>query len=285
MIDLKTTMTLVFEAPKDQTARTARSDGEHFEVLRRPRQIAVSLASPHSKNLGERYTLGTLSCIAVDVAAGGTASFKLPHHNLVLSFTVQMQFLDATLTRITLTFEDNNTVGANAMHTPALILVVLAGKKKQRARNLEAKSWPVRNPARICSTHILLNSWSARRMSCRNGLRTNPAEPSAHSEATADESLICGINGPLAHHFTIVAIVPPCITEVILNTPSQFTLTLHDDENKTAKYGNFERCKQQEVGYRLCQKGMRVWQRLVRLLGLDVTSNTGADGVIPGGFG
>ncbi|KAK0430113.1 hypothetical protein EV421DRAFT_1744466 [Armillaria borealis] len=220
---------------------TARSDGEHFEVLQGPRQIGVSPAS----NLRERYTLGTLS--------------------------------DATLTRNTLTFEDNNTVGSNATHTPALILVVLAGKKKQRARNLEAKSWPARNPARICSTHILLNSRSARRISRRNGLRANPAVPSDHSEAMADESSICGINGPLAHHFTIVAILPPCVTEVVLNTPSPFLLTLHDDENKPAKYGNFERCEQQEVGYRLCQKG--------KLLGLDVTTNNGADGVILRGFG
>ncbi|PBK62318.1 hypothetical protein ARMSODRAFT_1008287 [Armillaria solidipes] len=53
------------------------------------------------------------------------------------------------------------------------------------------------------------------------------------------------------------------------NKPSPFTLTLHDEENKTAKYGSFERCKHQEVG----------------LFTLDVTTKNGADGVILGGFG
>ncbi|PBK62304.1 hypothetical protein ARMSODRAFT_1061490 [Armillaria solidipes] len=58
MTDLKTSMILVFEASKDQTARY---------MLQGPRQIAVPLASPRRKNLRERYTSGTLSSATLDV--------------------------------------------------------------------------------------------------------------------------------------------------------------------------------------------------------------------------
>ncbi|PBK62299.1 hypothetical protein ARMSODRAFT_1061484 [Armillaria solidipes] len=228
MTDLKTTTTLVFEASKYQTARHKQLV-LMANVLKRCEDLdrSPSCRQPHSKNLRERYTLGTLSCIALDVAAKRKTLDQLQYLNLVSTFTEQVQLLQT-----------------NPGKEPA------------------SKVFGVEIKDSAESTLNMLNANPSR--------FTEPMPYARHiHKAMANESLICGINGPLAHHFTIVAILP-------VSTFPAMRAKRHQSHTRSMKF-------LRGVGYQAT--GSRVQNMSEGLLRLDVTTKNGADGVIFGGFG
>ncbi|PBK62339.1 hypothetical protein ARMSODRAFT_980801 [Armillaria solidipes] len=208
------------------------NDSRLHQILRLLRRLCLKLRKikrrgiPHSKNLGERYTLGTLP-------HWGDGIIKTPTSQSGSVF---------------------HCTGAAAVNKPV---------KRTREQSIWSRNHgrfgilPGSAQCKSFCIHAVDTTASRRLLKSVSFMSFIPLRPETgqnHTDASGHASLAS--------------------TKVILNTPSPFTLTLHDDENKMAKYRNFERCKQQEVGYRLCQKG--------GLLGLDVTTNNGSDSVILG---